>query len=94
MLQKLSQSDTRTFAGLLLSNCGSTAPGINNCWRFSADEMLALVEDKFGSWASQGVELTRTPVIVDQSNYDRIILVNKPDATQVDYENGYKYARP
>jgi len=49
---------------------------------FSADEMLALVEDKFGSWASQGVELTGTPVIVDQSNYDRIILVNKPDATQ------------
>lgn len=54
-------------------------------------ETIALLQDKFGSWPSQGIVINQTPVMVNEANYGRIILVHKPDATQAKIRMGYNF---
>lgn len=55
------------------------------------EQLLAYFDQYFGGWESQGIELVQPPVIVDESNYGSIILVDKPDASQAKMRMGYNF---
>ena len=46
---------------------------------------------EFGDWESKGGELKEIEVTVDEANYNRIILVNKDDATHAKMMLGYNF---
>lgn len=54
-------------------------------------EMEGLIKEKFGDWESKGVELKEAEVIVDEENYNKIILINKEDATHARMRMGYNF---
>lgn len=45
----------------------------------------------FGDWESQGLEFAELPIVVDEANFNRIILVDKPDATHAKMRMGYNF---
>lgn len=55
------------------------------------EEMEELIREQFGDWESQGVELKEKEVAVNEANYNRIILVNKADATHARMKMGYNF---
>lgn len=54
-------------------------------------EILSLLEDHLGGWESQGVTLSQPEILVDESNFNRIILVHKADATHAKMKMGYNF---
>lgn len=54
-------------------------------------EMKTIIEEYFGDWESQGVELRKKEVDVNEENFNRIILVNKEDATHAKMKIGYNF---
>jgi zinc protease len=55
------------------------------------EEMEELIIAEFGDWESKGGELKEIEVTVDEANYNRIILVNKDDATHAKMMLGYNF---
>jgi zinc protease len=57
----------------------------------NAQEMLAELNEKFGTWESKGLTLTQPQVVVNEANFNQIMLINKPDATHVKMKMGYNF---
>lgn len=58
---------------------------------FDLAEMEELLREKFADWETKGTELEERRVEENEANYNRIILVNKPDATQAKMKMGYSF---
>ena len=54
-------------------------------------EMFTLLQNKFGNWESQGIKLQQPEIVVNESNYNKIILVHKTDATHAKMKMGYNF---
>lgn len=54
-------------------------------------EMLATLEAEFGAWKSPNLTLSEPEVMVNEANFGKIMLVNKPDATQAKMKMGYNF---
>lgn len=55
------------------------------------EEMEELIIAEFGDWESKGGERQAIKVMADETNYKRIILVNKEDATHAKMMLGYNF---
>jgi len=58
---------------------------------FELDEMASLISMEFAAWENKGGRLKEVEVTADEANYNRIILVNKEDATQAKMMLGYNF---
>ena len=58
---------------------------------FDITEMKHLVKENFADWESQGVELAENEVIVNEDNFNGIVLVHKEDATHAKMMMGYNF---
>jgi zinc protease len=58
---------------------------------FNLQEMEAIVVDNFGDWESKGLELKEEKVVIDEANFQRIVLINKADATHAKMKIGYNF---
>ncbi len=56
---------------------------------FDLSEMEKLLREKFADWESKGIELKEKRVVDNETNYNRVILVHKPDATHAKMKMGY-----
>ena len=58
---------------------------------FDLQEMEAIITQEFGDWESKGVELKEEKVVIDEANFNRIVLINKEDATHAKMKIGYNF---
>ncbi|MBM7556114.1 M16 family metallopeptidase [Halanaerobacter jeridensis] len=58
-----------------------------------ADKIEKLVKDEFASWSEKEVKLKERQLKMDTSPQNKILVVNKPDATQAKIRMGYNFYR-
>ena len=58
---------------------------------FDLQAMEEMIIAEFGDWESKGGALKESKVMIDEANYNRIILVHKEDATHAKMMLGYNF---
>lgn len=61
------------------------------CGDIDIEETESIIKDYFEDWESQGVELNEEEVLINEDNFNKIVLVNKEDATHARMKMGYNF---